>query len=325
MTVSIVVPTWNDSGGLQAICHALEGVACVSELIVVDDNSDEVLSNIIDTSCLERSGKQVTFIRQKTNKGGGAARNIGLSAVTNSYVLFLDSDDLPTENYDQILLSFLDHPKQFDFAMFRHIDSRELSRGNETGLPSDELYWHELPRSRNPLEMTSNQMAKMASVSAYPWNKLYRTGFLRDNSIKCTEIPVHNDIELHWASFMNARCVLYSHQTGVLHYVSDTGSRITNRKDKDRLRVFEALEEICQYIRTNNVPIAIQISFWRFFSKLMRWIPENLEVSLHSEFSLARDQFLLSNLSKAMFRQIAFTDPHLSTDILNLIRKGENS
>ncbi len=321
MSVSVVVPAWNDAEGVQAIFDALTEVTCVTEVVVVDDCSDTPIIQSVTVDALSEAGTKVQMLRHDVNKGGGGARNSGLAAVTQPYVIFLDSDDLPTSEYNAVLSAFLAEGESFDFAMFRHLDTRELAQGRQAGLPVDERCWEELPKANYPQAMTAQQMALMSCVSAYPWNKLYRTDFLRANDIRCTEIPVHNDIELHWASFLRAERILYTHQTAVTHHVIDTGDRITNRKGEERLRVFEALEHICALLENGEVPLRMQHSYWQFFNKLARWIPNNLELYLVPEFKATRMKFLLAHLPKDTFTRIALKDPGLSTALLDMIRE----
>lgn len=318
MTVSIVIPAFNDAEGVTAALEVLNAVDCVSEIIVVDDCSTPALQ-----TPSAGAGKTVTLLRHDTNKGGGGARNTGLAAVTQPFVLFLDSDDLPTPGFGAILNQFLDHGGAFDFAMFRHLDSREIAAGRQSGLAVDERCWDQLPKQPFPQRMDAKQIALMSEVSAYPWNKLYRTAFLRDKAIGCTEIPVHNDIELHWLSFLMAEDVLFTHQTGLTHFVAQGGNRITNRKGADRMRVFEALEPVVARMKEAQVADELELAFWTFFNKLMRWVPNNLQPDLVDDFLSLRQKFMLTHLSPDDFRLLAYRDPGLSSALLGLMQGGQ--
>ena len=325
MTVSIVIPAWNDVGGVQAALKSLRKVSCVTEIIVIDDCSRQPVAEVIDVQSAPYSsdamGAEIKILRHSENRGGGGARNTGLSAVSQPYVAFLDSDDLPTQEYGDIFEKFIAADSTFDFAMFRHIDSREAALGKMCGLAVDEKSWDQLPVSEHPFEMTLAQKVMMSAVSAYPWNKLYRTAFLREHDIGCTEIPVHNDIELHWVSFLQAASVLYTHRTGVTHFVQDHGRRITNRKGAERIRVFEALEKVCDRLNSTDQPMVMHASFWRFVNKLMRWIPNNLDPAFQADFVLRRRAFILKHLSSGHYKRTAFMDPDLGNQLIELVRE----
>lgn len=86
--VSVVIPTYNRA---QQTCLALQSVLTQTrppqEMIVVDDGSTDDLA-----SHLEVFGSSIRLLRQE-NRGGGAARNLGVAAAGASWVAFLDSDD----------------------------------------------------------------------------------------------------------------------------------------------------------------------------------------------------------------------------------------
>jgi glycosyltransferase involved in cell wall biosynthesis len=83
--VAVVIPVWDSYVGFlgEAIASVREQDV-EAELIVVDNASTEPLS--------ELPGAQVT--RSPTRISTGAARNLGLAAVTAPLVVFLDADDL---------------------------------------------------------------------------------------------------------------------------------------------------------------------------------------------------------------------------------------
>jgi glycosyltransferase involved in cell wall biosynthesis len=88
-TIAAVVPT-HDRGALleRAIESALAQTRPADELIVVDDGSTD------DTSeRLRRLAPRVRGIHQQ-NRGGAAARNLGVRSATSDWIAFLDDDDV---------------------------------------------------------------------------------------------------------------------------------------------------------------------------------------------------------------------------------------
>lgn len=90
---SLIIPTYNRRQfALEAIESARHQVGIDLEIIVVDDGSSDdtcqwILELYPDVKLLEQP-----------HKGGGAARNFGLSSASGRYVKFLDSDDLLTRD-----------------------------------------------------------------------------------------------------------------------------------------------------------------------------------------------------------------------------------
>ena len=89
MLFSVVIPTYNR---LPLLKEALDSVWRQTltnyEVIVVDDGSTD------GTARFARSMGQSIKLLEQTNRGPGAARNLGLEHARGQYVAFLDSDDL---------------------------------------------------------------------------------------------------------------------------------------------------------------------------------------------------------------------------------------
>lgn len=102
-TVSVVIPTYNRS---TLLVRAVESVLGQSfkdfEIIVVDDASTD------DTYSVVRSFRdpRIVYVRNDSNKGVSASRNVGISLSKGEFVAFLDSDDvwLPSKLDKQLLL-----------------------------------------------------------------------------------------------------------------------------------------------------------------------------------------------------------------------------
>ena len=86
---SVVIPVYNRA---HILGRALESVLAQSfgdfEVVVVDDGSTDNPSTVVDSLWDDR----IRYLRQD-NRGGGAARNLGIDAAHGRFVAFLDSDD----------------------------------------------------------------------------------------------------------------------------------------------------------------------------------------------------------------------------------------
>lgn len=86
-TVSVVIPCYNQGQFLgEAVRSAVSQEGCRTEVVVVDDGSDQEICTCEDAA----SG--VRCIRQG-NRGVAAARNAGLASSTGEFLVFLDADD----------------------------------------------------------------------------------------------------------------------------------------------------------------------------------------------------------------------------------------
>jgi GT2 family glycosyltransferase len=89
MLFSVIVPTFNRAALLRSTVESvLAQRSSEVEIIVADDGSTDGTMDY-----LRSLGKDV-HIYQQSNRGAGAARNLGASHARGKYLAFLDSDDL---------------------------------------------------------------------------------------------------------------------------------------------------------------------------------------------------------------------------------------
>jgi glycosyltransferase involved in cell wall biosynthesis len=103
--LTIVIPAYNEEGGIEAIARRVLAVkpelskvgVDLAELLVVDDGSKD------RTAEIARNIPGVTLIQHKKNKGYGGALKTGFSAAKSDLVGFLDADGTyPPEYFPQL-------------------------------------------------------------------------------------------------------------------------------------------------------------------------------------------------------------------------------
>lgn len=323
MQLSLVIPVWNDLPGLERLLKQVAGFDLFHEVIVVDDASDDVPGPDRVPSA-RALGDRITWLRSDAQRGAGHARNLALRHISGSHVIFFDSDDLFTDQFPRIVAHAANQPRPFDFLIFRHDDSRMLDAGGQGTFPDEEKLWHEVGAGEIPVHLGLKRSAVLCRLSAYPWNKIYRTGFLRHNRIRCTEIMVHNDVELHWNSFVTARRILTCSLPGATHFVHENGARLTNRRDADRLEVFQALGNVMQRItdRPGHRSLTFLQPFTKFTCDLINWVGRNIDSSHHPELLARAQRHFLALLDRRLMTLIAYSDPALARKVNRIILQG---
>lgn len=105
LKVSIVIPTYNRAHLLtRAINSILEQTYQNWELIIVDDCSQDNTQEIVESY----DNSRITYIRNQTNRGASASRNIGIKQSQGDWVAFLDSDDEWDQNKLQKQIEVID-------------------------------------------------------------------------------------------------------------------------------------------------------------------------------------------------------------------------
>jgi glycosyltransferase involved in cell wall biosynthesis len=104
--ISVIIPFYN------RIEFVLEAIASVQdqthenvEIILVDDGSTESVAPLRQ---LMRADERLRWVEAKENRGPSFARNMGVRAASGSYVAFLDSDDLFSEDKLRYQLSWME-------------------------------------------------------------------------------------------------------------------------------------------------------------------------------------------------------------------------
>ena len=101
MKLSIIIPAYNSQEYLDKLLETLgKQLPTNCEVIVIDDGSKVPIS----------VPKWVRLIR-KENGGASSARNVGLDNAKGEYIVFIDSDDMVTDDYiAQIMDALKDNP-----------------------------------------------------------------------------------------------------------------------------------------------------------------------------------------------------------------------
>lgn len=325
MNLSVVIPVRNDPEGLTRLLAQLAELHIADRILVCDDASDPPCRPA-DLG-FDETAAGISYLRSPEHRGAGHARNMGIAALQTDHVLFFDSDDLLCDALVDLLRDL--DGVEFDFCLFRHIDSRQRApgardvRGGLGPMPSDQELWQAARlHTVAPQQITADQAAQMAMIAAYPWNKIYRSGFLQQHNIRCTELMVHNDIELHWSSFLKAEHIYASTALCCEHFVQQGGGRLTNRRDRERLEVFQALTVLHEVLRATAQEPRFLVPMTTFYLRLFGWIRETLDVQYHAELQRRISGFLLASHDAATMALIAARAPDLAQQITAHIRRG---
>jgi glycosyltransferase involved in cell wall biosynthesis len=170
MKLSIIIPTFNRANLLsEAIQSILSQPTSIHEIIIADDGSDD------DTTSLCRQLQQVDIpvnivvSRSEKNLGAQASRNRGILISTGDCLLFMDSDDVLTENAILPLLKELeaDQSLHYVYGQVRVVDS--------TLQPLDTLNLVGSDFSDQPREIAGYHWHTMAAI--YRKSYIQKVGF----------------------------------------------------------------------------------------------------------------------------------------------------
>ncbi len=318
MILSVVIPVQNDPDGLSAVLAQARAIPQVAQIVVCDDASDPAIDPALP-ALAGPGGAPVELIRNDRVLGAGAARNRAFDRVTGSHVLFLDADDALEPDLARLIARLDATP--FDFCMFQHNESRVP--GGAGLFPRDAALWAQAGADHVFGPVPRAGLPVLATVAAYPWNKIYRTAFLRDNAIGCGTTRVHNDIALHWKGFVMADTVLTCRWRCVTHRVAESRPHLTRRAGAERLQVFEALDRVLDWLDATqdavDRPETWRTQFLRFAVDLILWARDRVEPAHLDRFDRCHADFLQRRVSPAAFARLSRADPGTAARLLDTV------
>lgn len=321
-SLAIVVPVWNLPEDLANLLRQVLEMGIFSQIVISDDGSD--LS--CDPAALGFSGDiprgSLVYLKSPTRQGAGHARNVALGAVTAQNLLFFDADDRLAPDLPAILRQHLDADCP-DFTIFRHSDSRVLdSEGREGTFPTEEARWQRALGARTFGLLDPSEAAELCSISNYPWNKIYRTDFLRQAGIRCSETPVHNDIRLHWLSFLRAARIQADSRIGAVHVIQDRDHHLTTRRGAERLCLEGILSGLIRNLQAAPDRPILMRQFIQFADDLCRWNLDHVDAGVVPDFKRLMRR-LYMQLRPEDFRIFAAWRPDQAEEIVAfLMREG---
>lgn len=191
--VSIIIPIYNVQ---EYIADCLFSVTKQThkniEVILVDDCScDESIS--IAEAILKPTDIKWKICRHEQNKGQSEARNTGVNAAEGEYFLFLDSDDMLSDNCIEILL---DKGKESNAKMvygnYIYLNNGKYETGGRQRKPDDII-------SRNACEAYFSN-----KTSTAPWNRLISLSWYRETGVCFVAGSLHEDEP--WSFSLALRC-----------------------------------------------------------------------------------------------------------------------
>jgi glycosyltransferase involved in cell wall biosynthesis len=90
MTLTIIMPVYNERNTIEEILRRVDAVEHVDEIVIVDDGSIDGTRNILEE--IQSQHPKVRLILHEKNIGKGAAVRTGIDAATSDLVLIQDAD-----------------------------------------------------------------------------------------------------------------------------------------------------------------------------------------------------------------------------------------
>lgn len=243
--VSVIVPVYNTSKYLRQCLDSIQFQTLKEiEIICVDDGSTDDSLLILYERALGDS--RIKILTQE-NKGGGAARNLGMTAAKGEYLLFLDSDDF----FEEIFIE-----KMYNTAVKTSADivaCQYTEYNTNTGVFSEINGVNPRLLSRKKTRVFNELPTYyLGSLSLVPWNKLYHHKFLQENGHCFQEIKHYNDNYFSVTTSLSANTIAIIPDVLIYYRVGmKTNTQSTHYENP--YDQFEVISAVYQYLRKTNM------------------------------------------------------------------------
>ena len=255
--VSVIIPVYNVEQYLrECLDSVINQTLKEIEIICVDDGSTDSSLEIL-TEYANRDNR-ITVIAQQ-NLHAGVARNAGLAVARGEYLSFLDSDDffelnMLEETYNKAKINESD----IVICKCRYIDS-------DTGKIDDLKLDYSLRLDLLPAKETFS--AKEISNKAFqfcqgfPWDKLFRTDFIKQNQLKFQNLLNTNDAQFAFTAICLAERITVTDKRLITkRHQHKTSLSATRKKGPDCF--IYAIEKIKSNLESKNIFKLFERSFW---------------------------------------------------------------
>lgn len=164
--VSVIVPVYNTEKYLKKCLDSLVNQTLDDiEIIVINDCSPDNAKKIL--SEYEKKYKNIKVIHNKTNKGIGYNRNLGIEKASGKYIAFVDSDDyVDIKMYEKMYNKA--EKENLDLVLCNFYKNLEKQDGSLEALVPEFI----IPNFKNTTLKDYPDL--LLKVNLAPWNKLYR-------------------------------------------------------------------------------------------------------------------------------------------------------
>jgi len=114
--VTIIIPSYNKSRFIEETINSVLNQTYKNfEVFIIDDASSDDTHNILNKYKFDSRIK--IFINDE-NKGANFCRNMGINMASGDYIIFLDADDILSQNCLKQRIDFISKNLDLDFAVF---------------------------------------------------------------------------------------------------------------------------------------------------------------------------------------------------------------
>lgn len=250
ISISIIIPVYQVSAYIE---RCLQSVIRQTynrfECILVDDAStDDSMARCERLIAAYEGPIRFRILRHDHNRGPSAARNTGIVAATGDYLLFIDSDDMVSDDCVEKLMAPILRDPSVELVMGGMRRFADPDHQIPSHIQQYEGYdVADYPTAEAVRDLYLNPPK---SIPPSPWNKLTSRHFINSHHLRFTEGLIWEDVL--WTFFeMKYLSHVYIIPEVTYHYLYRPDSITFGTKDEERLLHSCA---VCEIIATHFTP-----------------------------------------------------------------------
>ena len=252
--VSVVIPCYNAERFLpECLDSVLSQTLKEIEIICIDDGSSDNTLKILDS--YKKKDNRITVLTQQ-NQYAGIARNKGIEKSIGKYLSFLDSDDF----FEPQKLSKMYEKCEEDKADIcisgggtYNMLTKEVSHGYL------QVKHYLLPKTI-PFSANDTQKSIFSLCNPAPWNRLFRTGFIKEYGLKFQDVKQTNDVFFTMSAMVLAKRITAIDQWFV-NYRTGTSTSLQESTNKNYRCFYFAYKKLKEFLVSQGLYDKYERSF----------------------------------------------------------------
>lgn len=282
--LSFIIPVYNGAEYVEQLYRELIKVSAQGvQLIFVDDCSTDKTTAILDR--LINRNSHHALVRLPQNCGAGHCRNEGWKLAIGKYTVFFDVDDRPHPESILSAIEKLESNSKADVAVCAYIYERDTPELGSAMNKEDIKIFDRALGEQSSKTFTLEEYSALLMLTNYPWNKIIRTASYKATGMAFGNTKVNNDILGHWTTLLLANEIIITRDVVCSHIVKSGGINITNQRNETRLAVFEALNQVYDYLLIHpQIRRRYCHIYWEFATRLLSWSKSRVDKAMHRRF-----------------------------------------
>ena len=207
MTLSILIPVYNEEDNIQKILDRVRAVTLVNniakQIVIVNDCSTDGTEELVLRYIEKHNDIQIEYQKHSSNKGKGRAINTALKMVKGDFVIIQDADnEYDPEEYNLLLQPIIDNYADVVYG------SRFMG-GNPHRIL---FFWHRL--GNNFLTFLSNMFSNLNLTDMETCYKMFRREVIQSIEIKENRFGIEPEITAKMAKIKGIRI----YEVGISYY-----------------------------------------------------------------------------------------------------------